>query len=89
MYFSRNMENDVARVENENSLLAVEVERLRAELFRKTSHQSELDKRVAEQEKILQEQMKDILQSERVIQRKTGEVEKLNRKLEKLISQQG
>jgi len=83
------MEAEVARVENENSLLAVEVERLRADLFRKTSLLNELESRVSAQEKVLAEQAKDIAQSERIIQRKTAEVEKLNRKLEKLLHQQG
>lgn len=86
---TRRMENEVTKVENENSELAVEVEKLRAELFKKTSMLSELEKRCTAQEKVLEEQLKDIQQSDRVIRRKTAEVEKLTRKLNKTIQEQG
>jgi chromosome segregation ATPase len=87
-YF-RIMENEVVKVENEKSLLAVDVENLRAELFKKSSTLSELDKRCNSQEKLLLDQLKDIQQSERLIVKKTGEVQKLNAKLQKLVDDQG
>lgn len=82
------MESEVTKVENENSLLAVDVEHLRSSLFKKTSSLSELEKRCIAQEKVLEEQLRDIVQSERIIAKKTTEVEKLNKKLEKFITKE-
>ncbi|XP_035712934.1 coiled-coil domain-containing protein 40 [Folsomia candida] len=85
---TRMMESEVTKVENENSLLAVDVEHLRSSLFKKTSSLSELEKRCIAQEKVLEEQLRDIVQSERIIAKKTTEVEKLNKKLEKFITKE-
>lgn len=76
----------MVKIENENALLAVDVEALRAALFKKTALLSELEKRCISQERQLEETLRDIANSERIISKKTGEVDKLNKKLEKLIT---
>lgn len=86
---TRKMEMDVAKVENDNSLLAIQVEQLRLELFKKSNLLNEFEKRYEEQEKKVKEVEKDVVQSERIIQRKTQDIDRLNKKIAKVIEQKG
>ncbi|CAG7664857.1 unnamed protein product, partial [Allacma fusca] len=49
----------------------------------------ELEKKLTEQEKVLADQAAEIKDVERMIQRKTAEVLRLNKKLQKLVDEQG
>jgi len=86
---TRAMESEVAKVENDMVCMTVEVEKLRGTYLEKKQTLDELEKKLAAQDKILHEQTKDMKQSERMINRKTREVELLSKKLKKLIDAHG
>ncbi len=86
---TRTVESDIAKVENELTLVTTTCERLRTELLKKTTTLDELEKKLVTQEKVLQAQASDLKHSDRQIQKKTGEIESLNRKLNKLVEEQG
>ncbi|CAG7836266.1 unnamed protein product [Allacma fusca] len=86
---ARKLESESAKVENDMTRITVQVERLRGELLNKEMLLQELEKKLTEQEKVLADQAAEIKDVERMIQRKTAEVLRLNKKLQKLVDEQG